>query len=218
MKHDELAHMLAERLEENGRIVLEKVNLGGVWSRMGSNTRGIVDVIAFAPHFNNPDITVYEIKVGRADFRSDIITDKWKKYQKFCNRVVFAFPYGLIEKEEIPEDAGMVTWNQDKKTWHFAKRGNTNPKPEFDFEMLMALLLSWDKKMKRKEARIHIMKYFVNGEKRGFRELKAHFGETVSYALRKQDDTERALREAREFRKRLEERFKEETGKNWWEQ
>lgn len=141
MTHDELANNLANTLTINNHIVFEKVGLGAAWSNF-NNRRGIVDVISFRPSHMKPDITVYEVKVSRADLMRDIETEKYKKYMNHCGRLVFAFPCEIAKAKEIPNDCGVATFNSDKKTWHFARRGNENMSYVFDNDMFMTLLIS----------------------------------------------------------------------------
>ena len=47
----------------------------------------------------------YEIKVSRSDFIND---DKWPIYLDYCNEFYFVSPPGVIEKDEVPEQAGLL--------------------------------------------------------------------------------------------------------------
>jgi len=49
--------------------------------------------------------TVYEIKVSRSDFLQD---DKWRGYLPYCNQFYFVCPPGVIDKSEIPPEAGLL--------------------------------------------------------------------------------------------------------------
>ncbi len=50
-------------------------------------------------------IKAYEIKVNKSDFRRD---HKWRSYLFYCNLFYFVVPWGLIEKQEVPEPAGLI--------------------------------------------------------------------------------------------------------------
>jgi hypothetical protein len=141
MTHDELANNLANTLTLNNRIVFEKVGLGPAWV-VHDNRRGIVDVISFRPSHTVPDITIYEVKVSRGDLFGDINSGKYKKYLNHCWRLVFAFPCEIAKACEIPKECGVATYNRDKKTWHFQRRGFENYEYRFDNDMFMTLLIS----------------------------------------------------------------------------
>ena len=47
----------------------------------------------------------YEIKVSRSDFNGD---NKWQEYLKYCNEFYFATPLGIIKKDELPAEAGLI--------------------------------------------------------------------------------------------------------------
>lgn len=52
-----------------------------------------------------------EIKVSRQDFLSD---KKWREYLPYCSRFYFIAPVGIIKKEELPKDIGLIEvfWKQ----------------------------------------------------------------------------------------------------------
>jgi hypothetical protein len=47
----------------------------------------------------------YEIKIHRSDFLQD---KKWQDYLKFCTWFSFIAPKGIIQKEELPPNIGLV--------------------------------------------------------------------------------------------------------------
>lgn len=60
------------------------------------------------PYQKRPDPTVYEVKVSRADFQSDVRAGKWRHYRHLCNRLYFAAPAGMLAKHDLPEGAGLI--------------------------------------------------------------------------------------------------------------
>lgn len=58
-------------------------------------------------------IHIYEVKVSRSDFQSDINSGKWEGYINQCHWFFFVTPYGLVTKDEIPERAG---WLEQRKS------------------------------------------------------------------------------------------------------
>lgn len=52
-----------------------------------------------------PECIGYEIKVRRSDFLQD---DKWRSYLPLCNSFFFVCPFGVIQPEELPKEAGLL--------------------------------------------------------------------------------------------------------------
>lgn len=97
-----MAETLAEQLR-TGRerhVALVEAGLPG---------GGRADVLTFRPAYGKHDMTVYEVKVSRADFLSDVNAGKYRKYFASCHRLFFVTPAGLIKKVEVPEHCGLVT-------------------------------------------------------------------------------------------------------------
>lgn len=63
------------------------------------------DGLAVTRSYTYPCITGYEIKVSRSDFLGD---NKWHLYLQYCNEFYFVVPVGLIAKDEIPENVGLI--------------------------------------------------------------------------------------------------------------
>jgi hypothetical protein len=63
----------------------------------------------------------------------------------YCHRLVFAVPLGM-KVDDIPHDCGICTYNPEKKTWNFFRRGEVNRTPQFDLETLLAVLYAMDKR------------------------------------------------------------------------
>ena len=61
----------------------------------------------------------YEIKVSRQDFLNDC---KWKEYLNFCNEFYFVAPKGIIDKNELPPEAGLFTVSSNCKMLYKTKR------------------------------------------------------------------------------------------------
>lgn len=72
---------------------------------------------------------IYENKVLRSDFNGD---DKWHKYLPYCHEFYFATPYGLIKKDELPPEAGLIVITSTGSTMRIVKKAQrrtikTNP-------------------------------------------------------------------------------------------
>ncbi|RUT48786.1 DNA repair protein MmcB-related protein [Paenibacillus anaericanus] len=68
------------------------------------------DALAMKPSWANPCLTGYEVKVSRSDFMQD---QKWPGYMAYCNKFSFVCPKGLIQKEELPEEVGLIWYYPD---------------------------------------------------------------------------------------------------------
>lgn len=68
------------------------------------------DGLAIRKSYTGPCITGYEIKVSRGDFLQDA---KWHLYLQYCNEFYFVVPAGLIAKEELPDNVGLIYYYQD---------------------------------------------------------------------------------------------------------
>lgn len=70
-----------------------------------------LDAWAMKKSWRNSNMLGYEIKVSRSDFLAD---KKWKNYLPLCNTFYFVCPKGLIKKDEIPDDVGLIYYNPEK--------------------------------------------------------------------------------------------------------
>lgn len=58
----------------------------------------------------NPLSICYEIKVSRSDFLND---RKWRDYLPLCNELFFVTRPGVIEKDELPEQVGLMVCSKN---------------------------------------------------------------------------------------------------------
>lgn len=65
----------------------------------------IFDGLAVTRSYTSPCVTGYEIKVSRSDFQRD---NKYHLYLQYCNEFYFVVPAGLLKKEEIPDNMGLI--------------------------------------------------------------------------------------------------------------
>ncbi len=65
----------------------------------------IFDGLAIKKSYTQPCITGYEIKISRSDFQRD---NKYHLYLQYCNEFYFVVPAGMLKKEEIPDDMGLI--------------------------------------------------------------------------------------------------------------
>jgi len=120
--------------EAKGTTFIE-VPLGSVWlNKVGL---GIADVVTVKPSYNKFSLDVYECKVTRSDLMNDIKTGKYKKYLNHCNRFYYACVDGIVKKEDIPEECGLII--RKDNTWYTAKAA-TNRKLEIPKNTLLSMI------------------------------------------------------------------------------
>lgn len=113
LTHSELVGWLAAALDwpdgdlGKKRFAMEEVTLGP------GGSPAIADVMFLRGSFSKPYWFIYECKVTRSDFLSDVRSEKYKKYFPFCNYFAFACPTGLIKQDEIPADCGLTYISPD---------------------------------------------------------------------------------------------------------
>ena len=132
----EVIEDLAKHLNEKGWIAWTQIPLGSV---MWNNSRiPRADVLAVNKSFSNSTFIIYEVKVSRSDFLSDVNRGKYLSYLDFCSQLYFAAPSGLLKKEEIPENCGLIV--RGASSWRVAKaatRRDFTPTTEFLLKLLM---------------------------------------------------------------------------------
>ena len=77
------------------------------------------DGLAVTKSYTKPNIIGYEIKVSRNDFKQD---NKWHLYLQYCNEFYFVVPAGLVTKDELPDNVGLIYYNADTKALRKVKR------------------------------------------------------------------------------------------------
>ena len=64
-----------------------------------------LDAWAMKRSWSNPHTFGYEIKVSRSDFMQD---EKWHKYLDLCSHFSFVCPPGVIDRDELPQEVGLI--------------------------------------------------------------------------------------------------------------
>lgn len=126
----ELQEDLAEYLRNMGLLTFTEIQIPGMYSSRA-------DIIAMTPHrYSTKDIRVYEVKFNRGTWLSD---KKYQKYLDCCNRMYIACQKGLIKKDELPDEIGLITRNDNG--WNVAKspKLNINPK-SMNVDFILSLL------------------------------------------------------------------------------
>jgi hypothetical protein len=96
------------------------------------------DAVAIYKSWTRPCIRIYEIKVSRSDFLADI---KFRTYLPYCHEMYFAVPVGLIDRNELPADIGLVYYNPEKKSLS-TKLKATYRNIAIDPNMLMYIIMN----------------------------------------------------------------------------
>lgn len=132
--HKELSIELAKFLEGADWMAWVALPLGSVMF----DRPQIADVLTVRKSFTRPTFKIYEVKVDRADFWSDVNSGKYAGYWKNCNQLYFAAPAGLVKAAEVPDGCGLVV--KGEKGWHGLKGARYN---EFspDVGLLLKLLM-----------------------------------------------------------------------------
>ena len=172
------AKLLAEDLLRNRDsekwVSWKEVPLGSVWGSNGTIPRA--DVISISKNYH-PSVLIYEIKVSRGDFLSDINSGKFMKYFDYCSQFYFAMPKGLVKTIEIPDSCGLIT--KGPKGWHVAKAA-----PRRDFtpgsELLLKLLMRGYEQQREQWNQYEKLK---NLEYKGLKEASYEFGIKVGREL-----------------------------------
>lgn len=79
----------------------------------------IFDGLAITKSYTKPNIIGYEIKVSRSDFLQD---NKWHLYLQYCNEFFFVVPKGMVKKEELPENVGLIYYDPDTTNLRTVKK------------------------------------------------------------------------------------------------
>ena len=98
----------------------------------------IFDGVAIKKSWTKPKITIYEVKVDRSDFLRDV---KYHCYLPYCHELYLVTPKGLIKKEEIPTEIGLMYYYPESgaiKTVKKAIYGNI----EINANMLMYIIMN----------------------------------------------------------------------------
>jgi hypothetical protein len=97
-----------------------------------------LDAVAFKKSWAHPRITGYEVKVSRSDFLRD---EKFTSYLPYVHELYIATPAGLVKREELPQEIGLIWYDKEKDKLTVKKR----PPPrqiEINAQMLLYIIYS----------------------------------------------------------------------------
>ena len=132
-----LTSELTEYLRKAGWITFRELQVRGIEG-------GRVDVAAIRDNqYVNKELRAYEIKVSRADFLADEGVSKWKKYLGVFHRVYFAAPAGVLRKEEIPPEAGLIIKVDSDRGWQVAKHAPAHCPEHLNADAMLSFVFAW---------------------------------------------------------------------------
>lgn len=110
--HHSLGQRLALHLRTKGLFTWENIEFTNP-APEGQRSWGVVrpDVFACKPTLKaeNAASAIYEVKVHRSDFISDVAKpEKRAAYAQLAQAVYYCCPSGLIDKSEVPDDCGLL--------------------------------------------------------------------------------------------------------------
>ena len=187
IEHDELAEDLAAAI---GLMPFLNVPLGSVFLAHNHKDPPRADVVGIKPSYNRFCLSVYEVKVSRADFLSDIRSEKWKLYLPHCHRFYFAMPQGIARKDEIPDPAGLYV--KGPKGWAVIK-GAKKLDNEIPVETLKALIFSKTRTPARLKRRAKIIQMLDLNLYHRNRERRRLLGKKIDDALRNSEEYSRKI-------------------------
>lgn len=96
------------------------------------------DAMAIYKSWTSPCIVIYEVKVSRSDFLRD---GKYHLYKQYCHEFYFVVPSGMVKKEEIPDDIGLMYYDPETKAIRTVKKALYR-KIDISPEMLMYIIMN----------------------------------------------------------------------------
>jgi len=127
----------------------------------------------------HPHTYCYEIKISRSDFLND---KKWRNYLEYCSDFYFVTPPGIIEPNELPNEAGLIVTSVNGKKLYTKKI----PVSRLDIEIPEALfryILMWRAIQKNENEIISRKIYWENWLNN--KKIDAKFGHYVSKNINK---------------------------------
>lgn len=208
-EHDELAEDLGDCKQTN----FLNVHLGSPYLQFSVQR---ADVIEIKPSYTRFCVSIYEVKISRSDFQSDIRSGKWKGYLDHCHRFYFATPAGMVKKEEIPEEAGLIVRGENGwKTLKPAKARDI----EIPYMTLLSILFVRQRKNFQTIKRSTIFEFERYNQRK---EIYKALGKEIGDALRNRDEYEQKKFYYESKRERISELIIEglglQEGKYWSEE
>lgn len=136
------------------------------------------DVLKVQPSYKRFAVSIYEIKISRSDFLSDIRNEKWKGYLPHCHRFYFAFPEGIAQKDDVPKEAGIMI--REAKTWKVIRHPKLRD-VDIPQETLYSLIFSKQRHTHREVQKNFFWMNYIESIK--LEDILKHNGKRIAYAL-----------------------------------
>lgn len=136
VREDHILKVLAAKHKEKDSFFTHVKN--GPSQTVRGGELAIIDAVAIAKSWTRPVIRGYEVKVERSDFLRDT---KFHKYFDMCHEFSFVCPTKLIDKSEVPEQAGLIYYNPEKQSLYTAKKAVYREIP-MPVDMLWYIIIS----------------------------------------------------------------------------
>ena len=137
--HSELINITCEFFRRRAWACLTEVT---VW-----NHNVIPDIISVKRNYLRKSISIFEIKISRADFLSDVRKQKYLKSMPFASKFYYVCPWDLIQPEEVPDGIGLY-YVEDKYTGVCVKSAKAK-KVILSENVLWSMILSFEKNLQR---------------------------------------------------------------------
>lgn len=111
-----IVDLLLNKHSSDKWISVPECKIGSTWFKTNCQR---FDMWTMAKSYANPRFIGYEIKVNRQDFLRD---DKWIGYLDYCREFYFVAPPGIIDKTEVPEQAGLLVSSKNAKVLYTKKK------------------------------------------------------------------------------------------------
>lgn len=212
----EIKRLLARKHARD--VFVAECKNGPTWNVTGL---GILDAWAMKRSYANLCMWGYEIKVTRSDFVRD---DKWQGYLHCCNQFYFVTPSGLLDPNEVPQEAGLMCCSKTG-TRLYVKKKAPHRAVELPANLFQYLLFSRTRidADRRDSAKPDSREYWTRWlEQRTIdRELGLRVRATLSRTIRERiigiDDTQRRLDERLSRLEGVEEAMREMGLSPWYD-
>lgn len=203
LSHNQLAEDLARHLAGYSVPM-------AIWTDMQLGPSGSArpDVYAIEKTYTALRARVFEVKVSRADFLSDVTSGKYLRYAKFAGCITFATPAGLVGKDEIPKGCGLITRSADGM-WRYQRKPVIQPTPDLPRDAWLKLVIDGCAR-EREAARVTKTNPKAHMEWAHQRRARAKAGEELGLALANRGQALAKLKEEIEGAQNLRIRHQEE--------
>jgi hypothetical protein len=143
--HSELINITCEFFRRRVWACLPEVK---VWNHSVNSAIDVIpDIIAIKRDYLRKSISIFEIKISRADFLSDVRKQKYLKSMPFASKFYYVCPWDLIQPEEVPDGIGLY-YVEDKYTGVCVKSAKAK-KVILSENVLWSMILSFEKNLRR---------------------------------------------------------------------